>query len=199
MFIYSINAGYTTFVWKPKSLKLSSVIVGLLLGLSLCFLGPRFLNWLFSPFTEGHLTETTRATSPDGKLDAVLIEEEWGGAVGGFNWYVYIVPKGKSAPRDDKNALFVADELTGEQIVWNKSYLVEIHYDKARIMSFRNICGATENENEDVELRLVPASPDYSLLTPEGPYRSAHRDYPSNQEKPATNSKVGPPLPARPN
>jgi hypothetical protein len=158
-------------MWKPKSLKFGSVVIGLLLGLSVCFFGRVLLNKLFSPFTDGEFRETARVTSPDGKLDAVFMEELWGGAVGGINWYVYVVPRGKAAPRDGKNPLFFADELTGEKIVWNKTYLVEIHYDKAEIMSFRNICTTYENGIEYVELRLVPSSGDYSLLTPEGSFR----------------------------
>src|SRR5712691_5626902 len=126
-------------MWKPSSVKFGSVVIGVLLGLSFCFVGPWLLDKLLSPITRGHLTENMRVTSPDGKLDVVLIEEEWGGAVGGFNWYVYVLPKGKAAPRESKNSLFFADALTGEKVVWNKPHLVEIHYDKAEIMHFRNL------------------------------------------------------------
>ena len=157
-------------MWKFKSFKFGSVIVAFLLGLSLCFIGPPLLDELLSPVTKGHFTERVRVTSPDGRLDAVLIEEEWGGAVGGFFWDVYVLPRGKTAPRDSKKSLFSADELTGEQIVWNKPHLIEIHYSKARIMHFRNISTVNENGSEYVELRLVPIS-EYSLLTPEGGWR----------------------------
>jgi hypothetical protein len=49
--------------------------------------------------------------------------------------------------------------------------LHEIHYDKASIMQFRNIFTKSETGFEYVELRLVPSS-EYSLLTPEGAWRS---------------------------
>ena len=114
-----------------------------------------------------HGTEAMRVTSPDGKLDAVLVEDSSGGALGGVFWSVYVVPKGYAAPRDVMKRLFFADELTRGAIAWTKPYLIEIRYDKASIMQFRNVSTTSENGLEYVELRLVPSS-EYSLVTPEG-------------------------------
>jgi hypothetical protein len=119
---------------------------------------------------DGGDTEAMRVSSPDGKLDAVLVEDSSGGALGGIFWFVYVVPKGK-APKGETTRLFFADELTKGTIVWSKRHLVEIHYDKTSIMQFRNISATSENGLEYVELRLVPSS-DYSLMTPEGGWRS---------------------------
>jgi len=116
-------------------------------------------------------TEAMRVTSPDGKLDAVLVEDNAGGALGGIFWYLYVVPKGKTAPSDATRRLFFADELTKGTIVWNKPHLIEIHYDRASIMQFRNISTSDENGLEYVELRLVPTA-EYSLMTPQGGWRS---------------------------
>jgi hypothetical protein len=112
-----------------------------------------------------------RVTSPDGKLDAVLVEDSSSGPLAGVFWYVYVVPKGKAAPKDSTTRLFFADELTKGVIVWNKPHLIEILYDKASIMQFRNVSTTSENGLEYVELRLIPSS-EYSLMTPEGGWRA---------------------------
>jgi hypothetical protein len=115
-------------------------------------------------------TERMRVTSPDGKLDAVLLADSSGGVLGGIFWSVYVVPKGNSVPDDPDKRLFFADELTKGRILWSKPFLIEIHYDKASIMHFRNISTEYENGVGYAELRLVPSS-EYSLMTPEGGWR----------------------------
>jgi hypothetical protein len=155
-----------------------SVIVGAFLaGLLTCSLGPR----LASRFFRGNVStdvEESRVTSPDGKLDAVMIYESYGGAVGGIDWYAYIVRKGKTVSAKQK-PVFSSDDLTGARMVWNQPHLLEIHYDKADIEQFRNLWGLHEVEDVgpsgehdyDVEVRLAPSS-DFSLLTPGGDFRS---------------------------
>jgi hypothetical protein len=73
-------------------------------------------------------------------------------------------------PNDPAKRLFFADELTSGIIIWSKPFLIEIHYDKASIMHFRNISTEYENGVEHTELRLVPTS-EYSLITPYGGWR----------------------------
>jgi hypothetical protein len=120
--------------------------------------------------------EEARATSPDGKFDAVMTRESTsGGALGSLYWNIFIVPKGDAAPRDEKHSLFRASVLRGENLVWKRPHLLEVRYDIAEIQEFRNIWG--ENEVQDrgwrkgdylAELRLLPSSPDFSLLTADG-------------------------------
>src|SRR5882724_1283170 len=119
----------------------------------------------------GDFAEAARVNSPDGKLDAVLVEDISGGPLGGVFWSVYVVPKGKTVPTEITARLFFADELTKGAIVWSKPHLLEIHYDKASIMQFRNFSTEYENGLEYVELRLVPSS-ERSLITAEGMRRS---------------------------
>jgi hypothetical protein len=142
-----------------------------MLGAAAGILGDTLVTRAFMAARSGDGTEAMRVTSPDGKLDAVLVEDNVGGALGGIFWYVYVVPKGKVAPSDATKRLFFADELTKGAIVWNKPHLIEIHYDKASIMQFRNISTTSENGLEYVEMRLVPAA-EYSLVTPQGGWRS---------------------------
>ena len=129
-----------------------------------CF-GPNPSTWV----------ETARVTSPDGRFDAVMTVETVGNVLGGVYWNVFIGPKGAAAPKNDKHSLFNASVLRGEKLVWTKNHLLDIHYDIAEINEFRNEWG--ENEVQDrgwrkgdylAEVRLVPSSPDFSLLTSDG-------------------------------
>jgi hypothetical protein len=63
----------------------------------MCFVGPSILRRLFPP-DRTNAVELTRAVSPNGRFDAVLIQDEWGGGMGGFIWAMFIVPKGEKIP-----------------------------------------------------------------------------------------------------
>ena len=124
--------------------------------------------------------EKSRVTSPDGRLDAVLVEDLYGGALGGgVDSVVYITTKGSALPKTAYKVLR-ADPLRGCSLVWRSNHLLEIHYDLADIHEFRNLWGLHEVQDVgsygesdfDVEIRLAPLSPDYSLLTPDGHFRS---------------------------
>jgi len=157
-------------MYRPKLNRITAAVIGFVCGLCVFIFGGHLLARIFTTASAKE-TETQRITSPDGKLDAVLVEDSSGGALGGIFWYVYVVPKGKAAPKNATTRLFFADELTKGAIVWSKPHLIEIHYDKASIMQFRNVSTISENGLEYVELRLVPSS-EYSLITPEGGWRS---------------------------
>lgn len=155
-------------MYKPKLRKFATPLVAFLLGVCVAMFSGTLIARIFNRV--GNDTEWVRVTSPDGKLDAVLVQDSSGGALGGVFWFLYVVPKGKAVPKDTTKQLFFADELTRGTIIWSKAHLIEIHYDKASIMHFRNISTTNENGVEYAELRLVPTS-EYSLLTPEGGWR----------------------------
>jgi hypothetical protein len=124
--------------------------------------------------------EQSRVTSPNGQLDAVLVRDPYGGAVGGgINWNVYITTKGTPIHMKADHELFQADPLTGGQLVWKRDRLLEIHYDIADIQKFRNLWGLDEVEDVgssgerdyEVEIQLMPAS-DSSALAPDGSFRN---------------------------
>jgi hypothetical protein len=157
--------------------RVSVIVVPFLVGLLACSLGPRLTSRFFGGNVSTH-AEESRVTSPDGTLDAVMIYESYGGAVGGIDWYAYIVRKGKTVSSGQK-PVFGSDDLTGEKMVWKQPHLLEIRYDKADIEQFRNLWGLHEVEDVGpsgerdygVEIRLAPSS-DFSLLTPSGDFRS---------------------------
>jgi hypothetical protein len=123
--------------------------------------------------------EEGRVTSPDGRFDAVVTREASpGGVLGGLYWNVFVVPKSDAAPKEDKHSLLTASVLRGEKLVWEQNHLLEVHYDIAEIEGFRNIWGSYEVQDRGwrkgdylVEVRLMPSSPDFSLLTPDGDFK----------------------------
>ena len=123
-------------------------------------------------------TEAVRVTSPNGRLDAILIREDGGGAAGGWEWYVYIVAKGESVDEKNAHPVFNAGTLRGEKLVWAEEHLLEIQDDIAYINQFRNIWGSSEIHGDNaadgeylIEIRLVPSSPDFSLLNQNGEFK----------------------------
>jgi hypothetical protein len=128
----------------------------------------------------GHVTEQSRVTSPNGQLDAVLIQNLYGGAMGGgVESDVYIVKRGAQVKMSAAHKILQADPLTSVKLVWKQDHLLQIHYDIAHIEQFRNLWGLSEVENVGgtgehdylVEIRLEPLAGDFSMLTPEGSFR----------------------------
>lgn len=123
--------------------------------------------------------EQVRVTSPSGRFDAVLVREDGGGAPGGWEWYVYIVAKGTPAIPKNAHPIFNAGTLTEGSLLWSQEHLLEIHYKLAQINQFRNLWGLSEIQDVGaagehdylVEIRLVPQSRDYSLLTSDGAFK----------------------------
>jgi hypothetical protein len=125
-------------------------------------------------------SEQARVTSPNGQLDAVLVREPIGGAIGGgVNWNVYITNKGAPIQVRLAHEIFQADPMVGGQLTWEGSHLLEIRYDVAKINEFRNLWGLHEIEDVgskgerdfNVEVRLVPSSSDFSLLNQDGSFK----------------------------
>jgi hypothetical protein len=123
--------------------------------------------------------EEMRVPCPENQLDAVMILESYGGAAGGHEWYAFITAKGNPVIADYNKTIFHAPTLSGEKLVWRDPHLLEIHYDVANIEQFRNLwslhevrkVGSAPGDDYDVEIRLVPSSPNFSLLNPGGNFR----------------------------
>lgn len=100
------------------------------------------------------------------------------GAASGWEYYAYIVARGNPVSTND-HPIFEASTLTGGTLVWSHPHLLDIRYDIADIDLFTNYWDSSrlrpnrERRDDDfkIEIRLVPSS-DYSLLTPNGEFRS---------------------------
>jgi hypothetical protein len=129
----------------------------------------RLLHASTRHFCKQNLHEIARTTSPDGAVDAVLLINGCG-AMCADNYLVTVVPKGANAPADIENYLFSADEMAEGQIRWRQSHLLEISHNKRLIYRFRNLSypfakpGNMGSWKYQVEVRLAPASPDFSYL-----------------------------------
>jgi len=162
-------------MWKPK-LSLFAGFLLLVVGFCCCLLGSRLLRGSSDRPPDRH--EETRVTSPDGQFDAVLVSDYWGGALGGIEWYLYVVRKGHAAPADPDEALFWGESMRGEKVAWRQAHLLELQYDRARIVKFRNLwslhmiegVGSAGEGDYSVEIRLAPTSADFSVLQPNGEF-----------------------------
>ena len=81
-------------------------------------------------------------SSPDKAVDAILMRESYGGAIGGFFYSVYIKPHGKDKQVDlktsSKDRVFYANHVTHISLVWRENRCLEIIYNRATIEFFTN-------------------------------------------------------------
>lgn len=125
--------------------------------------------------------ELVRVASPSSVTDAVLVKVgSLEGATGGSSLDLHLVPAGGDAenlPASER--LLTADGLDdlddGLKLRWRGESLLEVHYDAARITSFRNykVLENKQGERYVVELRLV--APGDSGALPEGYYSDDER------------------------
>jgi len=98
-------------------------------------------------------------------------------------WHVFIITKGSAVDVHKSNEIFRASSLTNGKLLWSQPHLLEIHYETANIEQFRNLWGLYEIQNVGsqgerdylVEIRLIPSSDGFSLLTPNGSFKSQKR------------------------
>jgi hypothetical protein len=111
--------------------------------------------------------ELLRITSPNNKIDAVMIRRNCG-ATTAYSYRIYLVYRGERVPKgwiNEKSGLiFVADHVEGESIQWIESNLLEIKYKRARIFEFKNFWYLGNSDNIDViEVREISLTPPPSL------------------------------------
>jgi hypothetical protein len=112
--------------------------------------------------------EDMRLTSPDEKVDAVLIQGN-AGATESFYYYLYVVPRGSKISEKDIHKsrykeVFVATKMESQTVAWLKNKTIEIKYNKARIAFFCNhIAPLPEDTRYEVEIRETPPTEPPSL------------------------------------
>jgi hypothetical protein len=102
--------------------------------------------------------ELLRVTSPDSKVDAVLIRTG-GPTTVGFSFKLFVVPRGVHPSKSGE--LLLADRVKNLTAVWQSPKRLELRYDEARIYSFSNFWHSKDIDDFKyiVELRLVPTGP----------------------------------------
>ena len=106
--------------------------------------------------------ELLRISSPDAKVDAVLMRGDCG-ATTPYSYGVYIIPKGEKIKKS--YLIFSADHVEGESVQWIAPKLLEIKYRQARIFEFTNFWQSrdVDNFNYVVEIREIPLTAPPSL------------------------------------
>ena len=145
------------------------IAAAFLAGIAVAIVLPRLINSLGKMLLAEHREEIARITSPDGSVDAVMVNSDCGALCATIT-FVTVVAKGKKAPDDPGQYVFSADDTVNPRLLWKQSHLLEIAYDKAFINSFRNGCypfgvpGNVESWKYEVEIRLAPSSAGFSYL-----------------------------------
>lgn len=105
--------------------------------------------------------EAYRITSPDGKVDVVGMHFDAGATTGRIEM-VYIVPANHVLSKIDVKLdrcvpVFMAEHIEGKNIHWLRDNLLEIQYETAQILNFRNsIRPLPEDANYVVRIRETP-------------------------------------------
>jgi hypothetical protein len=99
--------------------------------------------------------EVQRSSSPDGIVDAVLLERD-AGSTASTPYEIYLVPKG-TKNYIPGTAVFRADNQEALNLTWIGRTL-DISYQRARIFHFTNFWNSAQIDNFQylVELRLNP-------------------------------------------
>jgi hypothetical protein len=144
----------------------ASFLVGMAVGFAAPWLIARAADRVF-PL---QLKEIARVTSPDGRVDAVIVRDNCG-APCSYGYTVFVLPNGESTPHDFERAVFSADDMLDEKLVWKQPHLLAISYSRALIYKFRNVAypfgefGASQrNWDYRVEIQLAPSSVRFSYL-----------------------------------
>src|SRR5437879_8009429 len=88
--------------------------------------------------------EVKRVRSPDGRVEAVLIQTN-AGATTGFGFEVFLVPTGANPKTGSE--LFRADRVVNLDLHWRESMVLEIAYDQGRIFHFSNFWNSADLDN----------------------------------------------------
>jgi hypothetical protein len=101
--------------------------------------------------------EILRVTSPDGRVDAVLIEVPTGATVP-TPTELYVTPKGSKPVTGD--LVLRADHVDKAGVTWDSERLLAFSYESARIYRFSNVwrSRAVDNHAYQVEITLKPMS-----------------------------------------
>jgi hypothetical protein len=104
------------------------------------------------------LTEIKRISSPDNKVDAVLVESGGGATVANGHEVFLVLPGKKITDIPSDYSCFTADHTRKPDIEWTQNKRLLISYDKARIFRFTNFwhSDSLDNWNYIIELKLKP-------------------------------------------
>jgi hypothetical protein len=111
-------------------------------------------------------TEGQRLQSPDSQVEAVVFQGDAGSTTSTITCVCILIAGEALAAEGETKRVFCADHLKGLKLVWKETGLLEIRYDEARILDFKNYWLSPrkiEGANYVVEIRLGPTQIRFSL------------------------------------
>jgi len=122
------------------------VVAGAVLGVTAC---------------GGKLVERTRVTSPDGIVQAVIVERESDATVP-TPMELYLVRTNHSLSGEP---VVLGDRFENLQVTWREPRFLELRYEKARIFRFTNFWQSSDVDQLRyvVEIRLKPKTDSFAL------------------------------------
>jgi hypothetical protein len=126
--------------------------------------------------------EISRITSPDSKIDCVLVERNCG-ATTCYAYSVFLVPKGGTLRK--AQPVYRADHISDLNVRWQTAKMLDIRYKEARIFHFTNFwqSGDVNDFRYVVEIREIASSP--HALSPKDRWET---DVPAQQGRGSQNA-----------
>jgi hypothetical protein len=142
-------------VWRLFSYRRAVIAAGVALcvALFIFFVLPLLLFAVMSLSARTTAVEIQRSRSPDGLLDAVVVQSQPGFSIEPDSYRIYLARSGSDTL---DNPVLVATDLEGLKMQWAAPHLLELSYSSACIASFRNHWANMAFRNGDyyVEVRL---------------------------------------------
>jgi hypothetical protein len=113
--------------------------------------------------------EFSRVTSPDGVLDAVVLQDN-PGAFSSFIYYLYLVPKGGEAGTFNGDPAIVnTSEGDALRVNWENPHFLNVDTGNSHVKFFGNLWYSKKVNDYYVQLTLTPSGRNY--LQPNGKLR----------------------------
>lgn len=135
-----------------------------------------FAYYIFRPVE----VELERIKSPDGKVEAVLVERDSGPTTSSV-FKIFIVLIGETYK--DSNLVFVGDHIDQLSVKWRKAKFLDIKYKEGRIFEFCNFWQPRHANlfHYVVEIRETPLTEDFALSAKDR-WEGLHPDKKSNKK-----------------
>jgi hypothetical protein len=150
-------------IWEPYRPVYDRHLARLLLGLSItvliCCSGCRPLPLLLES------KELQRVTSPDGRVDAVLVVR-LEPTVSPNGYEVYIVPHNQKP--EQRYLVLGGEKFENARVAWRRARFLEIYYTQGCINVYHNSWQTRDDLSYYVEIRLMPPAEKSEI--PPGPF-----------------------------
>jgi hypothetical protein len=128
-------------------------LVAFVLVIVIGYLGVQFVSAVKTAFGPIYV-ETSRVTSEDGRVDAVVVKNIGGGAMTGISRYVFVVEARADLPKPD-HAVFHSSQTDDLKVEWTGGKSLAITYKHATIEHFRNYAYPLGLDNTPYKIQIT--------------------------------------------